>query len=93
MGMDFDESLAETLEFTAKTIIKARLLGGDVRFLSDEELAIEERRPASLEEFDAGPPASDENEVRRSRLFLWFRFACVFLVMEILAWLVEFATG
>jgi L-fuculose-phosphate aldolase len=55
----------ETFEFTAKTIIKARLLGGDVRFLSDQELAIEERRPATLEEFDPGPPASDESEVRR----------------------------
>src|SRR5215469_16562754 len=28
----------ETLEFTAKTIIKGRLLGGDVRYLSDEQL-------------------------------------------------------
>jgi L-fuculose-phosphate aldolase len=55
----------ETLEFTAKTIIKARLLGGEVRFLSDDELAIEERRGGALEEFEAEAPSSAENEVRR----------------------------
>jgi L-fuculose-phosphate aldolase len=55
----------ETLEFTAKTLIKARLLGGSVRFLTDDELAIEERRPGALEAFDAGPPSSQENDVRR----------------------------
>lgn len=55
----------ETLEFTAKTIIKARLLGGEVRFLSDDELAIEERRPGALEAFDAEAPSSPENEARR----------------------------
>ena len=35
----------------------------------------------------------DENEVRLSRLFVLFRFACLALVMEILAWLIDFATG
>jgi L-fuculose-phosphate aldolase len=55
----------ETLEFTAKTLIKARLLGGEARFLSDEQLAVEERRGALEEDFDAGAPSSDENEVRR----------------------------
>ena len=66
-GADLQEAFRrfETLEFTAKTIIKARLLGGAVRFLSDEELAIEERRPGALEKFDAAPPPGDENEVRR----------------------------
>jgi L-fuculose-phosphate aldolase len=54
----------ETLEFTAKTIIKARLLGGEVRFLSREELELESRRPA-LEEAPAESPSSGENEVRR----------------------------
>ena len=34
----------ETLEFTAKTIIKARLLGGEVRFLTDEQLQLEQQR-------------------------------------------------
>src|SRR5437764_1102226 len=55
----------ETLEFTAKTIIKARLLGGDVRFLSDDELEQETRRAGALDELPAGAPSSAENEVRR----------------------------
>ena len=55
----------ETLEFTAKTIIKARLLGGEVRFLSEDELALESRRAGPLDEFPAEPPSSAENEVRR----------------------------
>jgi L-fuculose-phosphate aldolase len=55
----------ETLEFTAKTIIKARLLGGEVRFLTDEELQLESRRAGALEELPTAPPSSAENEVRR----------------------------
>jgi len=55
----------ETLEFTAKTLIKARLLGGEARFLSDEQLAVEERRDAVLEEFEAAAASSGENEARR----------------------------
>jgi L-fuculose-phosphate aldolase len=55
----------ETLEFTAKTIVKARLLGGEVRLLSDDELALEQRRVGALEEFQPGPPSSHENEIRR----------------------------
>src|SRR5690349_16266370 len=47
----------ETLEFTGKTIIKARLLGGEIRFLSDDELELERQRVFRLEEFDAGPPS------------------------------------
>ena len=37
----------ETLEFTAKTIIKARLLGGEVRFLTDDELELERPRDSA----------------------------------------------
>jgi L-fuculose-phosphate aldolase len=55
----------ETLEFTAKTIIKARLLGGEVRYLADEELDVERRREGELDRFAAAPPSSEENEVRR----------------------------
>src|SRR5437763_12071256 len=55
----------ETLEFTAKTIIKARLLGGEVRFLSDDELDLEQRRATAFEEFAAAPPSSHENDIRR----------------------------
>ena len=55
----------ETLEFTAKTIIKARLLGGEVRFLTDDELELESRRAGALDEMPAAAPSSAENEVRR----------------------------
>jgi L-fuculose-phosphate aldolase len=54
----------EALEFTAKTIIKARLLGGDIRFLSAEQLDMVRSAEAQLDEFDAGPPSSEEIEVR-----------------------------
>lgn len=67
-GETFQEAFHrfETLEFTAKTIIKANLLGGEIRFLSDEQLALELRRPAHLEEFVPGHPSSRENELRRT---------------------------
>lgn len=53
----------ETLEFTAKTLVKARLLG-EVRYLSEEELDLRDRvRP--LEEFEPGEPSSEECEMRR----------------------------
>jgi L-fuculose-phosphate aldolase len=56
----------ETLEFTAKTIIKARLLGGEIHFLTDEQLALERARDAALDEFAPPHPSSEENDVRRS---------------------------
>ena len=55
----------ETLEFTAKTIIKARLLGGEIRLLDDEQIALERQRMGSLDEFEPPTPTSHENEVRR----------------------------
>jgi L-fuculose-phosphate aldolase len=55
----------ETLEFTAKTIIKARLAGGEVRFLTGEQLSLEQNRPGALEEFTRATPTSHEAEVRR----------------------------
>src|SRR5579864_1215125 len=65
-GVDLQEAFRrfETLEFTAKTLIKAQLLGGAVRLLTDEEIELERRR-AGLEEFEAAAPSSAENEVRR----------------------------
>ncbi|MDB5345845.1 MAG: fucA [Schlesneria sp.] len=54
----------EALEFAAKTIIKARLLG-DVRYLSDAQLAVAERREIN---FRSAPPSaigSEERELRR----------------------------
>src|SRR5215472_2686755 len=41
----------ETLEFVAKTIIKAHLLGGEVHLLTDEEIEREHQRPG-MEECD-----------------------------------------
>ena len=55
----------ETLEFTAKTIIKARLLGGTVRYLEPEQLEIERHRGGELDTFSPPPPSSEENDVRR----------------------------
>ncbi len=55
----------ETLEFTAKTIIKARLLGAVPKLLSDEQIAQELGRSAAFEEFERLPPSSVEKEVRR----------------------------
>jgi len=55
----------ETLEFTAKTLIKVRLLGGQARFLTDEQLGMEQARAGKLEEFARPAPSSHENEVRR----------------------------
>jgi L-fuculose-phosphate aldolase len=66
-GVNLQEAFRrfETLEFTAKTIIKARLLGGEIRFLTDDELDMVRRSEAPLDEFDPGSPTSEEIEVRR----------------------------
>jgi L-fuculose-phosphate aldolase len=66
-GRTFQEAFRrfETLEFTAKTIIKARLLGSEVRFLTDDQLALEQGRAGNPEEFQRSYPSSGENEVRR----------------------------
>ncbi|HLM55901.1 MAG TPA: class II aldolase/adducin family protein [Pyrinomonadaceae bacterium] len=53
----------ETLEFTAKTVLKASLLG-EVHYLTDAELELRERVPA-LEECDPVEPSSREKELRR----------------------------
>jgi L-fuculose-phosphate aldolase len=54
----------ETLEFTAKTIIKASLLG-PVRYLTDDEVALPRHSFEPLPTFDARPPTSYEKELRR----------------------------
>ncbi len=66
-GATFQEAFRrfETLEFTAKTIIKARLLGGEIRFLKDDELALEKQRQIGFDEFEPSYPSSQENELRR----------------------------
>lgn len=66
-GATFQEAFRrfETLEFTAKTLIKANLLGGNVRYLTPAQLEIEQHRVMGLEEFTPEEPSSGENEVRR----------------------------
>ena len=66
-GKTFQEAFRrfETLEFTGKILIKASLLGGKVNFLTDEQLALEEKREFISESFEPDYPSSDENEVRR----------------------------
>ncbi len=54
----------ETLEFTAKTIIKARHLGA-VRYLGDEQIAQPRRGAVPLPEFAPDSPTSREKELRR----------------------------
>ena len=55
----------ETFEFTGKTIIKARLLG-DVRYLTDEQVALPDRRQTDFEVFEPETPSSEERELRRT---------------------------
>jgi L-fuculose-phosphate aldolase len=65
-GATFQEAFRrfETLEFTAKTLIKAHLLGGEIRFLSDEQIGMEQQRAKPMEEFEPWYPSSHENELR-----------------------------
>ncbi|MBS1794283.1 MAG: class II aldolase/adducin family protein [Acidobacteria bacterium] len=53
----------ETLEFTAKTTIKARILGA-CRLLTDDELELPHRFK-KFAEFEPDPPTSEEKELRR----------------------------
>jgi L-fuculose-phosphate aldolase len=54
----------ETLEFTAKTIIKASLLGRP-RYLSAEQIELSQRRRGPLPEFEPGPAGTREKELRK----------------------------
>src|SRR3954454_524217 len=53
----------ETLEFTAKTIIKARQLG-DIHYLTDEEIALASRPAPQWEGFAHASPTTREKELR-----------------------------
>jgi L-ribulose-5-phosphate 4-epimerase len=55
----------ETLEFAAKTIIKAKFLGTEPRYLSVAELKAEQNRHAALDTFKPDAPSSAEREARR----------------------------
>lgn len=65
------ESLAEafwrfeTLEFTARTVIRASRLG-PVRYLESNQLALAEQGARGLPEFKPAPPSSGEKELRRT---------------------------
>jgi L-fuculose-phosphate aldolase len=65
-GRDFRNAFQrfETLEFAAKTIVKANALG-EVRYLTPEQIARSEHPLAPMEEFDPGEPSNHERAVRR----------------------------
>jgi L-fuculose-phosphate aldolase len=65
-GADFDDAFRrfETLEFVAKTVVKARALG-EVRYLTEAQLAVGESDAPEAEEFDPGPATSNERALRR----------------------------
>jgi L-fuculose-phosphate aldolase len=67
-GADLQEAFRrfETFEFTGKTIIKARLLAREIRYLTGEELALAERQQSPLPEFERTEPSADEKELRRT---------------------------
>jgi L-fuculose-phosphate aldolase len=74
-GGDLQEAFRrfETFEFAGKTLIQARLLGGEVRYLNDDELAMPKRR-AKLPAFERPAPTSEERE-QRTRLCEFVRRA------------------
>jgi L-fuculose-phosphate aldolase len=65
-GRDFADAFRrfETLEFVAKTVIKARALG-PVKYLDAAQLATGGKSVPELEEFDPGPATSTERRLRR----------------------------
>jgi L-fuculose-phosphate aldolase len=65
-GANLAEAFArfETLEFAAHTIINARRLGAEVRYLSDEQIAIANSR-SQLPEGEPKPPSSKGKEARK----------------------------
>jgi L-fuculose-phosphate aldolase len=54
----------ETLEFTAKTIIKASLLG-PIRYLTPEQIALSQAPRPVLPEFESGPASTAEKGLRQ----------------------------
>ncbi len=65
-GADLQQAFQrfEMFEFTAKTIIKASMLG-NVHYLGDEQLKLSREERPPLPEFDRGPADSREREARR----------------------------
>lgn len=54
----------ETLEFTARIELKARMLGGEIRPLSPAQLVLAERRDKALPEFAHALTSAPERELR-----------------------------
>jgi len=65
-GGDFEQAFRrfETLEFTAKTIIKARAIG-EIQYLNDEQLLLASSRESRLGVFAPGPANSAERAARQ----------------------------
>jgi L-fuculose-phosphate aldolase len=65
-GADLEQAFYrfETLEFTAKTIVKALHLG-DVRYLDEAQLTLPQHRAGELPGFEPAAPSSGEKETRR----------------------------
>ncbi len=65
-GTDFPDAFRrfESLEFVAKTVVKARALG-EVRYLDEQRLGIAATAGPEAEEFDPGPATSGEQALRR----------------------------
>ena len=65
-GADLQEAFQrfEMFEFTAKTIIKASILG-NVHYLDDKQLKLSQEELPPLAEFDRAPADSREKEARR----------------------------
>ncbi len=65
-GADFEQAFTrfETLEFTAKTLIKAQALGG-AEFLNADQLALAGRRQGARETFLPGTASGPERALRR----------------------------
>jgi len=65
-GSDLQDAFQrfETLEFAAKTIIKARQLGA-VNYLSDEQIALPRASFKYLPEMEPGRPSTREKDLRR----------------------------
>lgn len=66
-GADLQEAFLrfETFEFTGKTIIKARLSGRPVRYLTEAEIELARARAGAMETFQRAAPSSEEKELRR----------------------------
>ncbi len=74
VGRDLAEAFRrfETFEFTGKTIVKARLLGGELRSLSDADLAVG-RIQAAPPARDGHSSATEEEQALRERLRAFVR--------------------